>query len=118
MGCRATERLRSEDYETAQFYRRHPTGGPFGTLTVALLDEVDALRAELAANAAMLARQCDLAREAETQLAEARRQLRRMVNSPRLWSLLDELTELRDELDEARTLLSQPTDESTRGEEA
>lgn len=39
-----------------------------------LLAEIDALRADLASNAAMLARQCDLAREAETHASRATRE--------------------------------------------
>ncbi len=46
-------------------------------------EELAALRAELAANAALLARQCDLAREAETKLGHAQEHaenLRHMLN--------------------------------------
>ena len=39
--------------------------------------EIDSLKAELAANAKMLARQCDLARQAEIERDEARRRLER-----------------------------------------
>ncbi len=43
----------------------------------ALRSEIEALQADAVVNAAMLARQCDMAREAEVQLAEARRRLGR-----------------------------------------
>jgi len=51
--------------------------GCLNELTICpIMDERDTLKAELAANAKMLARQCDLARQAENERDEASKQLR------------------------------------------